>query len=126
LTAQTVKSKYAETTCVLLPAVQKVNARVNAAQQAELVTLLWDDPIIVSILQKHNVSRENGDLGDVLDAIIRELGFPRTLKEYGVGRENLDKIAVSSLGDICSTWNAISLVKKEQVLEILEMCVGDE
>jgi len=111
---------------VLLPAVQKFNASFNGLQQAELVSLLWDDPIIASVLQKYNLSREKGDLGDVLDAIIRELGFPRTLKEYGVGRENLENIAESSLGDICSTWNAISLVKKEQVLEILEMCVGDE
>ncbi|TVY35688.1 Dehydrogenase [Lachnellula subtilissima] len=117
---------HAETTCVLLPAVQKFNARVNAAQQAELVTILWDDPIVASVLEKHSLTREIGDLGDVLDAIIRELGFPRTLKEYGIGRENLDKVAESSLGDICCTWNAISLVKKEQVLEILEMCVGDE
>ena len=105
---------------------QKFNAPVNAAQQAELVALLWSDPIVASVLEKHKLTRENGDLGDVLDAIIRELGFPRTLKEYGIGRENLEKIAESSLGDICSTWNAISLVKKEQVLEILEMCVGDE
>jgi alcohol dehydrogenase class IV len=111
---------------VLLPAVQKFNAPVNGAQQAELVALLWDDPIVASVLQKYDLSREKGDLGDVLDAIIRELGFPRTLKEYGVGRENFEKIAVSSLGDICCTWNAISLVKKEQVLDILEMCVGDE
>lgn len=105
---------------------QKFNAKVNAAQQAELVTLFWDDPIVATVLQKYHLTREKGDLGDVLDAIIRELGFARTLKEHGVGRENLEKIAVSSLGDICCTWNAISLVKKEQVLEILEMCVGDE
>ncbi|TVY14956.1 Dehydrogenase FUM7 [Lachnellula arida] len=117
---------HAETTCVLLPAVQKFNARVNAAQQAELIAILWDDPIVASVLEKHKLTRETGDLGDVLDAIIRELGFPRTLREYGVGREDLGKIAESSLGDICCTWNAISLVRKEQVLEILEMCVGDE
>lgn len=111
---------------MLLPAVQKFNARVNAAQQAELITILWDDPIVASVLEKHKLTRGSGDLGDVLDAIIRELGFPRTLKEYGVGREDLGKIAESSLGDMCCTSNAISLVKKEQVLEILEMCVGDE
>ncbi|TVY52337.1 Dehydrogenase FUM7 [Lachnellula cervina] len=106
--------------------VQKFNARVNATQQAELITILWDDPIVASVLEKHKLTRGSGDLGDVLDAIIRELGFPRTLKEYGVGREDLGKIAESSLGDMCCTSNAISLVKKEQVLEILEMCVGDE
>lgn len=116
----------AETTCVLLPAVQKFNASVNSAQQAELVALLWDDPIVAAVLKKYRLTPEKSDLGDVLDAIIRELGFPRTLKEYGVGRENLERIAESSIGDICSTWNAISLVNKEQVLEILEMCVGDE
>ncbi|TVY84484.1 Dehydrogenase [Lachnellula suecica] len=117
---------HAETTCVLLPAVQKFNASFNGSQQAELVKLLWDDPIVASVLQKHNLTLEKSDLGDVLDAIIRELGFPRTLKEYGVGREHLDKIAESSIGDVCCTWNAISLTDKGQVLEILEMCVGDQ
>ena len=33
-------------------------------------------------------------LGDVLDAVIRELGMPRSLKEVGVGREKFAELAV--------------------------------
>lgn len=56
--------------------------------------------------------------------MIRELGFPRTLGEYGIGRDKLEAIAESSLKDVCCQFNAIPLEKKEQVLEILEMCLG--
>lgn len=66
------------------------------------------------------------DLGDSLDMIIRELGLPRTLAEYGIGRDQLHHIAESSLKDVCCQWNVVPLERKEQVLEILEMCLGDQ
>ncbi len=65
-------------------------------------------------------------LGDLLDAIIRELGFPRTLQAYGIRRDQLNIIAESSLKDALCQLNAIPLVDKEQVLEILEMCFGSD
>lgn len=115
---------HAETTCICLPAVQKFNARVNAQQQTLVVKAFWDDPDIAAALTKHSLVKGQADLGDALDAVIRELGFPRTLGEYGVGRDKLDAIAESSLEDICSHFNVIPLERKEQVLEILEMCLG--
>ncbi|KAF4614384.1 hypothetical protein G7Y89_g15354 [Cudoniella acicularis] len=115
---------HAETTCILMPSVQKYNSRVNATTQATLSTLLWDDPIVSPILTSHSLSPSTSDLGDILDVVIRELGFPRTLKEYGVKREDLEKIAESSLGDICSQKNAVPLVERVQVMEVLEMCYG--
>lgn len=118
---------HAETTCVCLPAVQKFNAPVNGAtQQATVLDAFWAEPAIAEVLAARGLVRGEADLGDALDAIIRELGLPRTLKEYGIGRERLDEIAESSLKDVCCGWNVIPLVRKEQVLEILEMCLGDQ
>ena len=117
---------FLETTCVCLPAVQKFNAKVNAAQQSEVLAILWSEPIIAEVLTKYSLDEGKADLGDALDAIIRELGFPRSLKSYGVGRDKLDVIAESSLGDVCCKWNAIPLLEKGQVLEILEMCLEDQ
>jgi alcohol dehydrogenase class IV len=111
---------------VCLPAVQRFNAKVNVTQQKELLDVLWSEPEIAEVLVKYSLVEGKADLGDALDAIIRELGFPRSLKAYGVGRDKLDVIAESSLGDVCCKWNAIPLVEKGQVMEILEMCLEDE
>lgn len=64
------------------------------------------------------------DLGDVLDAIIRELGMPRSLADVGVGRDQLDGLAVNSLKDRWCVTNPVPLKEKGQVLEILEMVIG--
>ncbi|KAH8897527.1 putative Fe-containing alcohol dehydrogenase [Thozetella sp. PMI_491] len=117
---------HAETTCVCLPAVQKFNAKANADRQAIVLDLFWGEPAITEVLKKHALAKDSADLGDALDAIIRELEFPRTLKAYGIGRDKLDVIAESSLKDALCQLNVIPLVQKDQVLEILEMCVGDD
>lgn len=117
---------HAETTCVCLPAVQKYNAKVNASQQAIVLDAFWGQPETAAVLAKRGLVKGEADLGDTLDAIIRELGLPRTLRDYGIGRDQLEGIAESSLKDVCCGWNVIPLQKKEQVLEILEKCLGDE
>ena len=54
------------------------------------------------------------DLGDVLDAVIRELGMPQSLKDVGVGREKLDGLAENSLHDRWCISNPVSLREKYQ------------
>lgn len=90
-----------------------------------MLDALWTEPVIAEVLKSRSLTEEHADLGDALDAIIRELGFPRSLKAYGIGRDKLDQIAQSSVGDICCKWNAIPLEKPEQVMEILDMCLED-
>ncbi|QRD81644.1 aconitate hydratase mitochondrial precursor [Aspergillus flavus] len=63
------------------------------------------------------------DLGDVLDVVIRELGMPRSLKDVGVGRDQLDQLAENSLHDRWCKTNPVPLTEKSQILEILEMVV---
>ena len=57
----------------------------------------------------------------MLDAVIRELGLPRSLREVGVGRDQFDGLAEKSLRDRFCRTNPVPLVSKEQVVEILEM-----
>lgn len=117
---------HAETTCVALPAVLKFNKRVSAERQNIVAEALWGEETARRVFEKYNLDKEKADLGDLLDAIIRELGFPRTLKTYGIGRDKLDAIAENALKDHLCQMNVIPLTEKEQVLEILEMCIGDD
>jgi alcohol dehydrogenase class IV len=71
------------------------------------------------------LEEETADAGDVVGAVISELGMPRTLKDVGVGREKLDALANSSMKDRWLQTNAVPLIEKKQVLEILEMVIGD-
>lgn len=109
---------------MLLPAVLKYNARANAAQQQLVLDALWDEPTVADVLQKvYSLEKEEADLGDVIDAIIRALGLPRTLTHYGIGRDRLDDIAAAGLTDWMCRTNPVPLDNKEQVREILEKCL---
>ncbi|KAJ5774455.1 hypothetical protein N7457_009351 [Penicillium paradoxum] len=116
---------HGETSCILLPAVCKFNAKydANREKQASLRQFLIQDPVVSRVLRKRLVNLETSDLGDVLDAIVRELGMPRTLSQVHVGRDQLDALAENSLHDRCCKSNPVPLEEKSQVLEILEMVV---
>ncbi|KAL2798954.1 alcohol dehydrogenase [Aspergillus keveii] len=116
---------HGETSCILLPAVCKFNARHNANvdRQTRLRDFLLKQDIVTNVLESRGLKKEDVDLGDVLDAVIRELGMPRSLGDVGVGRDKLDGLAQNSLHDRWCRTNPVPLNKKEQVLEILEMVV---
>lgn len=116
---------HGETSCILLPAVCKYNAAHNANNhRQELVRkFLTHNPVVADVLDRRGVDISTADLGDVLDAVVRELGMPRSLKDVGIGREKLDGLAENSLHDRWCISNPVSLREKEQVLEILEMVV---
>lgn len=73
------------------------------------------------MVRKHYAEAAEVDLGDVLDAVIRELGLPRSLQAVGVGRDQFDALAEHSLYDRWCQTNVVPLQEKGQVLEILEM-----
>jgi alcohol dehydrogenase class IV len=75
---------------------------------------------VEEVLGRRGLDREQVDLGDVMDAVIRELGMPRSLREVGLGRELLDELAEKSLHDRWCKSNPVPLTEKSQVLEILE------
>ncbi|KIW09423.1 hypothetical protein, variant [Verruconis gallopava] len=111
---------HGETSCILLPAVCKYNARVNSTQQDQVLQILWGQEPVVQILKAKGLGPHNADLSAVLDVLIRELGMPRSLKEVGVGQDKLDMIAVNSLEDKWCRTNPIPLTDKSQVLDILK------
>lgn len=116
---------HGETSCILLPAVCKFNAAHNAnnERQARVREFLINDPVVSEVLQSRKVSTDIADLGDILDAVIRELGMPRSLTDVKVGRDKLDSLAAHSLHDRWCQTNPVPLKEKEQALEILEMVV---
>lgn len=112
---------HGQTSCIMLPAVCKWNAakKANNERQQICVDILMRDPEVRRLI----TSKESPDLGDILDAVIRELGMPRTLKDVNVGRDKLDVLAENSLKDHWIKTNAIPITEKGQVMEILEMVV---
>lgn len=99
----------------------KHNANVN--RQARVREFLLEDSVVSEVLQSRSINTETADLGDILDAVIRELGMPRSLADVRVGRDKLDALAAHSLHDRWCQSNPAPLKEKEQVLEILEMVV---
>lgn len=80
--------------------------------------------MVVAALERHGVDGQQADLADVLDVVIRELGMPRSLKAVGVGPDQLDALAVTSLHDRWCQSNPVPLKEKEQVLDILRLVVA--
>jgi len=117
---------HGETSCVLLPAVCKFNAKHGGKDILERQRLiretLWDIPVARERFETKGLDEKNADLGDLIDALVRELGLKRSLSEVGVGREKFDILAANSMRDPFMTTNAVPILKKEQVMEILELC----
>lgn len=113
---------HGETSCVILPAVCKYNYANGPAEakarQEQVLALLWELDAVKAL----RLEKEKADLGDVLDAVFRSLGMPRSLKEVGVeGRERLETLAEHTLKDFWCDTNPVPLKTKEQVMQILEM-----
>ncbi|CZR60388.1 related to aldehyde-alcohol dehydrogenase [Phialocephala subalpina] len=121
---------HGETSCIMLPAILKYNFKYGDEEvqkpQQKVLKLLWAEAPVAELLKKRGLTKEKSDAGDVVGAVISELGMPRTLKDIGVGRDKLDALAENCLKDPWLKTNPVPLTKKEQVLEVLEMVVGDE
>lgn len=116
---------HGETSCILLPAVCKFNYErgANRERQEAIAKQLWQLPEAVEIFEKEGLKQEQGDLGDLIGAIVGTLGMPRTLREFGIGEDKLDSIAEHSLLDRWVKSNPAPL-DKQGVLEILRMVLG--
>jgi alcohol dehydrogenase class IV len=97
------------TSCVMAPFVQAWNLSVNAERQKRISACLGD------------ASRPASEL---LDALIRGLGMPRSLKEVGVGEAQLQQIAEYTLEDIWGRTNPRPITCAEDVMTILRTALG--
>ncbi len=121
---------HGETSCVMLPSVLKWNylhgnQDVKNAQK-KVVEVFWEDKRVASMLSGRGLKRDTADAGDLVGALVSELGLPRSLKDVGVGRDKLDILAENSMKDRCLPTNPIPVKEKSQVLEILGMAIGSE
>jgi maleylacetate reductase len=92
------------TSCVMLPSVMRWNKSDNAERQA-LVAAAMGKP--------------GHDAADVLDAFIRGLGLPRSLRDVGVGPEQFDRIAQQAMATPWIPRNPRKIDGPAQVREIL-------
>ncbi|KAJ7835349.1 putative Fe-containing alcohol dehydrogenase [Mycena olivaceomarginata] len=107
---------HGKTSAVLMPAVHKYNAPVNAKDQSLVCSTLWSIPEAADLFQACGLQRNGPDLGDLL-------GLPRSLTEVGItGEEKLQQLARNSMEDPYVHTNPRTIEKPEQVLEILRMC----
>ena len=98
---------HGHTSCVLLPAVMRHNASVNAERQALIANALGAPETPAHIL--------------VAD-VIRSLEMPTTLRDVGVKRDQFEAIADGALQNMWVRTNPRKIDTKEQVFEILESC----
>src|SRR5438477_6568426 len=94
------------TSCVMLPSVMRWNKSANAERQAQVAAAM---------------GHPNEGAGDVLDAFIRALGMPRSLREVKVGPEHFDRIALAAMGTPWVPRNPRKIDGPAQVREILDM-----
>lgn len=114
---------HGETSCVLMTAVHKYNARANAEEQAYVIDTLWAITPAASLFTSRGLDRASADLGDLLDVLVRALGMPRSLKEVGVeGDQAIWAVARNSMKDSCTEYNPVKITAPAQFVEILDMC----
>ncbi|KAK1059169.1 hypothetical protein LTR74_012857 [Friedmanniomyces endolithicus] len=114
------------TSCIMLPAVTKYNIQHGtdrpeiAEKQRRVQAILWSEAEVVKVLDAADLVRDTADLGDLLDAVIRTLGLPRTLKDVGVSPDVIPALSKRTLSDFWAPSNPVPLLEAEQVQAILE------
>ena len=98
---------HGETSCVMLPHVLRFNAMVNGSRQQELSNALgWP---------------ADNSLAGGLSAYIASLGLPSRLRDCGVAREMLEKIASEAMRSSWVQANPRAFASKEEMLKLLEV-----
>ena len=100
---------HGHTSCVMSPYVQAFNLSVNAERQKRISACLGDPLRPAS---------------ELLDALIRELGMPRSLREVGVREDQLQLISENTLEDIWGRTNPRTIRTAADVMEILRTAMG--
>lgn len=102
----------------------RYNKSANAHKQDLCTKILWENQVVASVLKARGLNPSTSDLADCLDALFRELGVPRTLKEVGFeGDEKVKTVAADTLVDIWAPSNPRPLIDAAEVEKILRMAL---
>lgn len=93
------------TSCVLLPAVLAWNRAANAGRQRRVAAAL---------------GREDGDAARAVADLVADLGLPRTLREAGVARDILPRVAEGALRNMWVRTNPRPIADAASVMDILD------
>ena len=93
------------TSCVMLPAVLAFNAEVNGARQEEISAAL---------------GAAGQPAAEILDRFIAGLGLPRRLRDVGVKRDDLQRIATNCMLDDWTFSNPRPIHAAQEIVPILE------
>ncbi|TXL71568.1 iron-containing alcohol dehydrogenase [Vineibacter terrae] len=96
---------HGHTSCVMLPYVLDYNAAVNGTRQRDVAAAL---------------GQPDAPAGAVLDRFIRGLGMPRTLRDVGIARADLPRLAENCMLDDWTYSNPRPIGSAAQVMEILK------
>jgi len=91
-------------------------------KEESIRNILWDIPSARESFEGRGLKETTADAGDLIDAIVSELGLTRSLRVVGVRRDRFDELARLSLNDPWLVTNPVPVMRNEQVMEILEMC----
>lgn len=108
-----------ETNCALLPAIMEYNARVNVKKQESMKAALWSEPSVSSVLKQRGLVQTSSDLADALEAVFRELGLPRSLKEKEAGKDGDSTLAKNRLKHSCCVFDHLPGQKEIQIHRII-------
>lgn len=97
---------HGHTSCVMLPAVLRWNAKVNGERQRAL---------------SEAMGASSRPAGDLIAELVAKLDQPGNLRAVGIRRENLDELAKRSLGYKPVQMNPRPIKSVEDVREILEL-----
>ncbi|MGD9602362.1 MAG: iron-containing alcohol dehydrogenase [Gammaproteobacteria bacterium] len=96
---------HGETSCVMLPHVLRFNATVNGARQASLATAM---------------GHPGENAAEIIQALVASLGLPGRLRDAGVPRDLLPRIADESMRDMWIPTNPRPIRDVAEVLALLE------
>ena len=97
---------HGHTSCVMLPAVLRWNASVNAERQKLVAAAM---------------GRPGEDAAEVVGDFIASIGMPRSLREVGVSENRFAEIAEHSMQDRYIHSNPRKITSPAQIVEILRM-----
>lgn len=123
---------HGETSCVMLPSVVRWNIHSGKQQhwvrerQSLVLTAFWGIDSVANALRQRGLDMDLSSLGDVIEAFVKELDLPGSLKEVGVGKDQFDKLADNSMEDHWIRTNPVPITAPQEVNVILMMAAGDK